>query len=148
MSGCFYGPFTSDDQPVNCPYEMYERVVGSIQPPIATVLRNNVMVDVTGTIEDLGSAPIEVDIYTVDCDGVPFAHTMSSEECFHWRFTLSGANEGEALYINGNLHGQVKPADTCATTPLQPGVLGHVRLERVRRQRLGKRFGLGQRTQR
>jgi uncharacterized protein (TIGR03382 family) len=120
MSGCFYGPFISDDPPVNCPYEEYRWDNLSSDAPTATVLRNNVMVDVMGTIDDLGSAPLTVDIYTVDCDGVPVAHTTSSESFHHWQFTLSGANAGETLYIDGQYHGPVKAADTCSTMALAP----------------------------
>lgn len=121
MSGCFFGPFISDDQPINCAYEVYEHEGwGTPEAPLATVLRNNQPVDVTGTIEDLGAVELSVDIYTVDCDGVPVAHTTSSESFHHWKFTVAGANAGEILYVDGGYRGPLLPAGTCSTIALDP----------------------------
>lgn len=123
MSGCFYGPFYSDQTPVNCPVEMYEWEsfgVDSGEPPIATVMRDGAPVDVTGSVEDLGSSSETVDIYDVDCNGVPVAHSTSMEPFHHWRFTLSGALEGEMLYVNGGVKGILLASGTCSTTPLDP----------------------------
>lgn len=123
MSGCFYGPFITSDQPVNCPVEIYaweNNGADSGEPPVATVMRDGAMVDVTGTLEDLGSSAETVDIYDVDCDGVPIAHRTTTEPFHHWRFTLAGANEGETLYINGSYHGPILAAGTCSTSPLVP----------------------------
>jgi uncharacterized protein (TIGR03382 family) len=123
MSGCFYGPFISGDQPVNCPVEIYaweSYGADSGEPPVATVMRNGATVDVMGTLEDLGSSEETVDIYDVDCDGVPVAHHTTIETFHHWRFTLAGANEGETLYLNGSYHGPILAPGTCPTTPLDP----------------------------
>ena len=122
MSGCFYGPFVSDAQPVNCPVEIYEWESFGIdgEPPVATVMRDSVMVDVTGTVEDLGTNNETVDIYDVDCDGVPVAHRTTEEPFHHWKLALSGALEGEMLYIDGQSNGLVLASGTCATTPLDP----------------------------
>jgi len=123
MSGCFYGPFVSTYQPLNCPWEMYEwenQGPDTAQAPTVTVMRNNMSIDVLGTIEDLGSAPQTVDIYTVDCGGNPVAHMTTTEAFHHWRFTLTGVNAGETIYVNGNYNGQVMASGTCTTDTVTP----------------------------
>lgn len=123
MSGCFYGPFVSTYQPLNCPWEMYDwesQGPDTGQAPTVTVMRNNMPVDVLGTIEDLGSAPTTVDIYTVDCGGNPVAHTTDTQSFHHWRFTLTGVYEGETIYVNGNYNGQVMANGTCAPDNVTP----------------------------
>ena len=119
MSGCFLGPYTNYDPPVDCPVELYELHNASVEPPVAGVVRNNTWVDVTGTFEDLGTSDLTVDVYTVDCDGQPIAHTTRTDVYHHWRITLTGATPGDDLHINGTYAGKVQASGTCPA-PLEP----------------------------
>lgn len=111
MSGCFVGPYVapSYDTPVDCAIEIYQRA-GELPPdgPRASVFRNGIEVTVTGTVENLGQVDLGLAIATVDCDGNVLSTSHQSQLYDHYRFTLSGAQPGEPLWIDGSLSGTVQ----------------------------------------
>jgi uncharacterized protein (TIGR03382 family) len=119
MSGCIYGPFVQATNPsVSCEIEVYVRSTDvSFNAPEAHVFRNNVMVDVTGTVEDLGPVDLDMAIYTVDCDGQVVATSHTTEAYTHFSLTLANAQPGELLYVNGGDRGYIQPATSTCPAP-------------------------------